>query len=257
MGGPELLVPAGLVGPVADAELGVVLGGVGDGDGPLADDDAGCALVAAGGVEIAVFGGSDAGVPFEVAVVVKGGEVGAGEGAGWVSGAPGGVLFVMYLSVCFVLSCRGCDGLKRGIGGLLRRRATNHELDVQTLVVRDTQAALGIADAVPCKRIVGVNHVGRLTGEIARVNGFIDDFEHADRSVGCVGMDALSHPLQEVGCSPIVVLGIETWLRDTLVTTLLIGEDNNIHYIVVRNFHLHGPCIAGSGTALQDHREDP
>lgn len=86
------MVPVGLVGAVLDAELVVVLDVVGDGDGPLADDDVVVALVAAGGVEIAVFGGGDAGVPFEVAVVVEGGEVGAGEGTGWVSGAPGRVL---------------------------------------------------------------------------------------------------------------------------------------------------------------------
>lgn len=78
MSGPELLVPVGLVGAVLDAELVVVLDIVSDGDGPLADDGVFVALVAAGGVEIAIFGGGDAGVPFEVAVVVKGGEIGAG-----------------------------------------------------------------------------------------------------------------------------------------------------------------------------------
>lgn len=102
LGGPELLVPVGLVGAVLDAELVVVLDVVGDGDGPLADNDVVVALVAAGGVEIAVFGGGDAGVPFEVAVVVKGGEVGAGEGAGWVSGAPGRVLLLPICQLCLI-----------------------------------------------------------------------------------------------------------------------------------------------------------
>lgn len=78
-----------MVGAVLDAELVVVLNTISDGDGPLADNDVVVALVTAGGVEIAVFGGGDAGVPFEVAVVVEGGEVGAGEGAGRISGAPG------------------------------------------------------------------------------------------------------------------------------------------------------------------------
>lgn len=89
-----MLIPAGLVGTVTDAELGVVLGRIGNGDGPLADDGINLALVTAGGVDIAVFGGSDAGVPFEVAVVVEGGKVGAGEGTSWVTGTPGGILFV-------------------------------------------------------------------------------------------------------------------------------------------------------------------
>jgi hypothetical protein len=81
-----------LVGTVLDAELAVALDSVGDGDGPLADNDAVLAFVAAGGVEIAIFGGGDAGVPLEVSVVVKGNEIGAWESTGWVSRAPGCVL---------------------------------------------------------------------------------------------------------------------------------------------------------------------
>lgn len=97
MSGPELLIPVGLVGAVLDAKLVVVLDIVGDRDGPFADNDVVCTLVAAGGVEIAIFGGGDAGIPFEVAVIVKGGEIGAGESAGWVSRAPGRGLL---LSIC-------------------------------------------------------------------------------------------------------------------------------------------------------------
>lgn len=95
LGGPELLIPTGLVGAVTDAELGIILDRIGNGDGPLADDGVSLALITAGGVDIAVFGGSHAGVPFEVAVVVEGGKVGAGKGTGWVTGAPGGILFVI------------------------------------------------------------------------------------------------------------------------------------------------------------------
>lgn len=94
LGGPELLIPAGLVGAVTDTELGVILDRIGNGDGPLANNGIGGALVTAGGIHIAVFGGSDAGVPFEVTVIVEGGEVSAGEGTSWVTGAPGGILFV-------------------------------------------------------------------------------------------------------------------------------------------------------------------
>jgi hypothetical protein len=95
LGCPELLIPAGLVGAVTNTELGVILDRIGNGDGPLADNGVSLALVTAGGVDIAVFGGSDAGVPFEVTVVVEGGEVGAGECASWVTGTPGGILFVI------------------------------------------------------------------------------------------------------------------------------------------------------------------
>lgn len=89
MSGPELLVPVGLVGAALDAKLVVVLDIVGDRDGPFADNDVVCTLITAGGVEVTIFGGGDAGIPFEVAVVVKGGEIGAGQSAGGVSRAPG------------------------------------------------------------------------------------------------------------------------------------------------------------------------
>jgi hypothetical protein len=85
-------------------------------------------------------------------------------------------------------------------------------LDVKALVVRDTQFAFSITDAVPGERIVGVDHVGSLAGEIARVDGLVDDFQHADGGIGGVGVNALSHPLQEVGCSLVVCLGVEPWL---------------------------------------------
>lgn len=79
-------------------------------------------------------------------------------------------------------------------------------------IVRDTQFAFSVTDAVPGKRIVGVDHICSLAGEITRVDRLVDDFQHADRSISSIGMDALRHPLQEVGCSLIVCLGVEPWL---------------------------------------------
>lgn len=68
-------------------------------------------------------------------------------------------------------------------------------MDVKALIVRDTQFAFGITDAVPGERIVGVDHIGSLAGEITRVDGLVDDFQHADGSIGSVGVNALCHPL--------------------------------------------------------------
>lgn len=125
LGGPEFLVPLGLVGAVADAELVVVLDGVGDGDGPLADDDAVLAVVAAGSVEVAVFCGSDACVPFEVAVVVKGGEIGAGEGTCWVSRTPGGILLIPPNISGYFITTQSIEKYR-----LQEGRVANHELDM-------------------------------------------------------------------------------------------------------------------------------
>jgi hypothetical protein len=83
---------------------------------------------------------------------------------------------------------------------------------MEALVVRDTQFAFSITDAVPGERIVGVNHIGSLAREIARVDGLVDDFKHTDGSISSVGMNALSHPLQEIGCSLVVCLVIESWI---------------------------------------------
>lgn len=66
---------------------------------------------------------------------------------------------------------------------------------MKALIVRDTQFAFGITDAVPGERIVGVDHIGSLAGEITRVDGLVDDFQHADGSIGSVGVNALCHPL--------------------------------------------------------------
>lgn len=83
-------IPIRLVGAVADAELAVVLDSVGDGDGPLADDEGVwlAAVVVADGGDVAGFGSRDALVPFVVAVVVEVDEVGRGEVAGGITGAP-------------------------------------------------------------------------------------------------------------------------------------------------------------------------
>lgn len=83
---------------------------------------------------------------------------------------------------------------------------------MKALIVRDTQLAFSITDAVPGKRIVGIDHISSLAGEIARVDRLIDDFQHADGTIGSIGMNALRHPLQEVGCSLIVCLVVESWL---------------------------------------------
>lgn len=120
LGCPELLVPAGLVGAVTDAELGVILDRIGNGDGPLADDGVCLALVTAGGIDIAIFGGSDAGVPFEVAVVVEGGEVSAGKGTSWVTGTPRGVLLLFSRQFLNIMRKDDCQrqevvGVKKGL----------------------------------------------------------------------------------------------------------------------------------------------
>lgn len=83
---------------------------------------------------------------------------------------------------------------------------------MKALIIGDSQFAFSIADAVPGERIVGVNHIGSLAGEITRVDGLVDDLKHADGSVSSVGMNALCHPLQEIGCSLVVCLGVESWL---------------------------------------------
>lgn len=83
---------------------------------------------------------------------------------------------------------------------------------MEALIVRNTQFAFSITDAVPGERIVGVDHIRSLAGEIARVDGLVDDFQHADGGIGSVGMNTLSHPLQEVSCSLVVCLGVEPWL---------------------------------------------
>lgn len=85
-------------------------------------------------------------------------------------------------------------------------------MDVKTLIVRDTQLAFSITDAVPGKRVIGINHISSLVGEIARVDRLVEDFQHADRGIGSIGVNALRHPLKEVGCSLIVCLGVEPWL---------------------------------------------
>lgn len=88
---------------------------------------------------------------------------------------------------------------------------------MKTLIVRDTQFAFSVADAVPGKRVVGINHISSLVGEITRVDRLVENFQHADGSIGSIGVNALCHPLKEVGCSLIVCLGVEPWLRDSLL----------------------------------------
>lgn len=71
-----------------EPELVRVLERAVDGEGPLADDDVGAHVVAAGGLDVGVLVAVDALVEAEVAVGVEEGELGAGEVFAGVAGAP-------------------------------------------------------------------------------------------------------------------------------------------------------------------------
>ena len=96
-----------------------------------------------------------------------------------------------------------------------------HVLDVQAVGIRHVQLGLGGANALVRLRVELGDHIGRLGGILARVNGLVHDLEHADVVVCLVGVDAVGHPLEELEGALVVFLVVELWVFDALSLLLV------------------------------------
>ena len=93
---------------------------------------------------------------------------------------------------------------------------THHELNVQLVVLGDTELALFVPDALPSLRVVVLDHVRSLRWVVAGVDRLVQHLQHEDTGIVIVGVDPLRHPRQEPA-RPVVVLGcVEAGVVDAL-----------------------------------------
>ena len=158
-------------------------------------------LAGAGVVDAVVVG------PFEVAVVVVGGEEVVGEILVRVAGAPFCVLCVhvdVSVNVDAIRRLRGEEERERE-----RERKSYHHLDMKTIVRVNVEGGFCGSYARPCGGIVSLPHGICLT--VAALYGLVEYFQHADIPVIGIRVDDVCHPFEEFVCALVLVVYVEAW----------------------------------------------